>query len=143
MWRSTTNHWHPSDRALQTTDGAVRNLISAFSALAAAAEGMEPPPRSLQALRSALQQAQQPSPAQAAQDRFDRDQRLHAQLLPPATQLAAALLDWWRRPEQQQQDALALAHAAAARSCAYLSCANLGGSGGPAAGQGAGSKRCE
>ena len=67
---------------------------------------------------------------------------LRQRALPPAAHLAAALLDWWRRPEQQQQDALALAQAAAGRCCAYLRCANLGGEGGPAAGQGVGSMRC-
>ena len=68
--------------------------------------------------------------------------QLRQRALPPAARLAAALLDWWRRPEQQQQDALALAQAAAGRSCAYLRCANLGGEGGPTAGQGVGSMRC-
>ncbi|PRW59997.1 Zinc finger MYND domain-containing 19 Q7TSV3 [Chlorella sorokiniana] len=53
-----------------------------------------------------------------------------------------ALLAWWRRPEAQAAAALELAQAAAARSCAYLRCANLGGEGGPAAGQGVGSQRC-
>ncbi|PRW60171.1 hypothetical protein C2E21_1998 [Chlorella sorokiniana] len=38
--------------------------------------------------------------------------------------------------------ALEVAQATAARSCAYLRCANLGGEGGPAAGQGVGSQRC-
>lgn len=63
-------------------------------------------------------------------------------VLPPARSLAAALLDWWRRPEQEAADQLELAQAAATRSCAYLPCANLGGGGGPAAGQGEGSQRC-
>ncbi len=65
-----------------------------------------------------------------------------ALLPPPARRLAAALLAWWRRPKAQPAAALELAQAAAARSCAYLRCANLGGEGGPAAGQGAGSQRC-
>ncbi len=66
-----------------------------------------------------------------------------AALLPqPAQRLAAALLAWWRRPEAPPAAALELAQAAAARSCAYLRCANLGGEGGPGAGQGAGSQRC-
>jgi hypothetical protein len=54
-------------------------------------------------------------------------------------QLAALLQQWWQRPEQVAADRLELAQAAATRSCAYLRCANLGGQGGPAAGQGAGS----
>ncbi len=67
---------------------------------------------------------------------------VQAQVLPPARRAATALLAWWRRPEAQQAAALELAQAAAARSCVYLRCANLGGEGGPAAGQGAGSQRC-
>ena len=57
-------------------------------------------------------------------------------------QLGRALLAWWRRPEAQPEQQLELAQAAAARSCAYLRCGNLGGEGGPAAGQGVGSMRC-
>ncbi|KAI7835833.1 hypothetical protein COHA_010278 [Chlorella ohadii] len=60
----------------------------------------------------------------------------------PARRLAAALLAWWRRPAAQQAAVLESARAAAARSCAYLRCTNLGGEGGPAAGQGTGSKCC-
>ena len=63
-------------------------------------------------------------------------------LLPPARRLAAALLAWWRRPEAPPAAALEAVQAAAARSCAYLRCANLGGEGGPAAGPGGGSQRC-
>ena len=57
-------------------------------------------------------------------------------------QLGQALLAWWRRPEAQPEQQLKLAQAAATRSCAYLRCGNLGGEGGPAAGQGVGSMRC-
>ena len=67
---------------------------------------------------------------------------LQQHLLPPARQLAAALLDWWRRPSAQEEQQLQAARAAAARSCAHLGCANLSGNGGPAAGEGDGSKRC-
>ena len=88
----------------------------------------------LAACLSELADSAAEGPAAAAQ------LRQHA--LPPPARLAAALLDWWRRPEQQQQNALALAQAAAGRSCAYLRCANLGGEGGPEAGQGVGSMRC-
>lgn len=63
-------------------------------------------------------------------------------VMPAALQLAAALLAWWRRPEQQAEAALEVAQAAAARSCAYLRCSNLVAEGGPAAGQGEGSMRC-
>jgi hypothetical protein len=70
---------------------------------------------------------------------------LRTQLQPASTaakDLSAALLDWWRRPEAQQAATLELAQAASHRSCAYLRCANLGGEGGPAAGEGVGSMRC-
>ena len=60
----------------------------------------------------------------------------------PARRLAAALLAWWLRPEAQPAAALEVAQAAVAGSCAYLHCANLGGEGGPMAGQGTGSMRC-
>ncbi|KAI7844407.1 hypothetical protein COHA_002001 [Chlorella ohadii] len=65
--------------------------------------------------------------------------------LPAAARLADLLRQWWQpamQPERHKEAQLALAQAAATRSCAYLHCANLGGEGGPAAGQGAGSKRC-
>lgn len=62
--------------------------------------------------------------------------------LPAARRLATALQAWWGRPSQQQADKLELATAATVRSCAYLCCADLGGEGGSAAGEGAGSKRC-
>ena len=67
---------------------------------------------------------------------------LRLEVLPPARQLAAAYLEWWRCPEQAAEQVLALGRAAAARSCAYLRCANLAAEGGPAAGQGAGSSKC-
>ena len=64
------------------------------------------------------------------------------EMLPAAQPLASALLDWWRQPEQEAGMRLQLAQAAAARSCAYLRCTNLGAEGGPAAGEGVGSMRC-
>jgi len=67
---------------------------------------------------------------------------LQRQVVPPARQLAAALLDWWRRPSAQQEQQLQATRAAAARSCAHLGCAYLSGNGVPAAGEGVGSKRC-
>ena len=56
--------------------------------------------------------------------------------------VAAALLRFWERQQGPSAAPLELAQAAATRSCAYLRCANLGGEGGPAAGQGVGSARC-
>ena len=65
--------------------------------------------------------------------------------LPAVAKLADLLHQWWQpamQPEQHAEAQLVLAQAAATRSCAYLRCANLGGEGGPAAGEGAGSMRC-
>ena len=62
--------------------------------------------------------------------------------LPLLRSLAAALLEYWRRPEAAEAGQLELAQAAAARSCAYLSCANLECEGGPAAGEGVCAKCC-
>ena len=56
--------------------------------------------------------------------------------------LAVLLQQYWALPEQQQMAQLELAQAAAGRSCAYLRCANVAGLGGPATGDGLGSKRC-
>jgi hypothetical protein len=66
-----------------------------------------------------------------------------ADALQPAGAVAAAVQQYWEMPEQQAALRLEAAQAAAARSCAYLQCDNLlGFSGGPAAGEGVGSKRC-
>ena len=100
--------------------------------------GMDKTPELLAAHEAALE-------GLAAMGRSVTDAVAHclpAQVLPPARRLAAALLDWWRRPEAQAAAALELAQAAAVPTCAYLRCANLGGEGGPAAGQGAGNQRC-
>jgi len=62
--------------------------------------------------------------------------------VPPAVRLAAALQQYWQMPEQVAAEQLQLAQAAATRSCAYLRCANVGSTSGPAAGRGSGGKRC-
>ncbi len=108
-----------------------------------------------QLLRAAEDVAQQPAAAagseadaaaavaEAAADRSALNaESIERHCLLPARRLAAALLAWWRRPAAQQAAVLESARAAAARSCAYLRCTNLGGEGGPAAGQGTGSKCC-
>ena len=70
----------------------------------------------------------------------------HASLLRPLLQrtaeLAALMQQYYALPALAAERQLAVAQASAGRSCAYLRCANLGGEGGPAAGQGVGSKRC-
>ena len=113
---------------------AVSLLASAFNGLCRAAIELGPAPSSTAGTRAGtLPQDLTVGTATVTRLKF---------LLPQFRQLAAALLEHWARPEQQQQDALQLAQAAAARSCAYLRCSNVGGEGGPAVGQGAGSQRC-
>ena len=65
-----------------------------------------------------------------------------AGMLPACVQLAAALMAHWREPDQLAASKLEAAQAAAARSCAFLRCASLGGESGPAARQGGFSQRC-
>jgi hypothetical protein len=67
---------------------------------------------------------------------------LQQQVLPKAEALAQLLWQYWQQPEQQAAARLELAQAAATRCCAYLRCSQLGAQGGPAAGEGVGSKRC-
>ena len=69
-------------------------------------------------------------------------QAVPSQLLQQAADLAALMQQYYALPAVAAERQLAVAQAAAGRSCAYLRCANLGGEGGPAAGQGAGSMRC-
>ncbi len=87
----------------------------------------------LAGLRRTIEMAEQGRVPQALR-------QLATQVLPQTAQPAAlAVQHLTPDPEAAQ---LELAQAAAARSCAYLCCANLGGEGGPAAGQGVGSMRC-
>ena len=64
------------------------------------------------------------------------------QLLQPAADLVALMQQYCALPAVDEPQWLALAQAAAGRASAYLCCANQGGQGGSAAGQGASSKRC-
>ncbi|PRW60330.1 hypothetical protein C2E21_1211 [Chlorella sorokiniana] len=57
-------------------------------------------------------------------------------------QAAALMQQYYALPAVAAERQLAVAQAAAGRSCAYLRCANLGGEGRPATGQGLGSMRC-
>jgi hypothetical protein len=68
---------------------------------------------------------------------------LRDEALPPAQALAQHLLQLsQQRPGQLADARLLLAQADATRCCAYLRCAQLDAQGGPAAGEGVGSKRC-
>ena len=82
---------------------------------------------------------------QAARRLRDRPQESlsNAQETERLLQQAAALMQqYYASPTVAAERQLALAQAAAGRSCAYLRCTNLGGEGGPAAGQGVGGMRC-
>jgi hypothetical protein len=59
-----------------------------------------------------------------------------------AARLAAALAKYWEEPAQLAIDRMQYAQVSGTRSCAFLHCGNLRASGGPAAGQGAGFKKC-
>lgn len=80
--------------------------------------------------------------ASAADQRIHTLQRELWALLPQATRVAQLLERWYQLPAQAEPLRLQLARAAGSRACAYLGCANLGGGGGPFAGEGEGSLRC-
>lgn len=63
-------------------------------------------------------------------------------LLQPLAALADLAQQGWQQSGQAAAARLERVQAAAGRSCAYLACSNLGGEGGPAAGQGVGSQQC-
>ena len=73
-------------------------------------------------------------------DAHEALRHLTHEVLPRFAGLAAAVQRCVTPTPEAAQ--LQLAQAAAARSCAYLRCTNLGGEGGPAAGQGIDSQRC-
>lgn len=79
----------------------------------------------------------------AAQSQSAAERRQATQAaLPQAARVAQLLERWFELPQQAAGVRLLLAQAAASRACAYLGCANLGGGGGPFAGEGQGSQRC-
>ena len=117
---------------------ALQALLSA--AAAAAPATAQPLPADLTARLAAARQRLVALVAACKPKQLLR--RIVEEVQPAASELAAALQAFWQLPEQRAAAELALAQAAAGRSCAYLRCANLGGEGGPAAGEGVGSQRC-
>ncbi|EFN51388.1 hypothetical protein CHLNCDRAFT_141006 [Chlorella variabilis] len=110
---------------------------SAAAAAAAAAADLAARLRAAQAGFDALKQeaprpAGQPSFAATGGTTTEEMAGLSRRLLPAAAELAALTRQGWQ----------ASPLAAAARGCAYLACASLGGEGGAEAGQGGGSRRC-
>ncbi len=99
-------------------------------------------------LGTAANTVQEPLQVLLSHDSGDEDgslDQLMVQLRPllqPAAGLAALMQQYYALPAVEQPRQLAVAQAAAGRCCAYLRCANVGGEGGPAAGEGVGSKRC-
>jgi hypothetical protein len=65
-----------------------------------------------------------------------------SELAPQLRRLAELATQAWVLTGRAAESQLARARLAAARSCAYLGCANVAAEGGPAAGQGRGSKKC-
>lgn len=96
----------------------------------------------LEAEGAAVQQALVGAPGTGVRGVFQMLNTRLRQQLAPAVALAAALQEYFDRPQQQAVVRLELARIAATRSCAYLRCANLAAGGGPAAGEGEGSLRC-
>ncbi len=108
-------------------------LVQAVSGAASSAAVSDTPNKLAEQLRAAAQQLQGRL-LEGLSNTQETEQLL---------QHAAALMQqYYALPAVEAERQLALAQAAAGRSCAYLRCANLGGEGGPAAGQGVGSMRC-
>ena len=121
-------------------DGAASVALPGPSLTDRAAAGQQPLPGDLAArLADAQQQLATVLAATAPEQLLSA---FAEQVQPAAAELAAALHAYWQLPEQRAAAELALAQAAAGRSCAYLRCANLGAEGGAATGEGVGSKRC-
>ena len=95
-----------------------------------------------QCARSLRQQRQDMLSGQTADASLADRVAQRRQLLQPAADLAGLVRQHLALPAVEEQRRLAVARAAATRSCAYLRCANVAGQGGPAAGEGAGSSRC-
>lgn len=123
----------------------MRYAFSALASIAGAAKDLPTPvqqqhrcPAAADELSTCIDRLRRAGRAPA-----DAGRKLRQQALPIATHLAGAVVDWRSSDqEQRSKDRLQLARVAAKRSCAYLCCANLGGEGGPAAGEGVGSSRC-
>ena len=142
-------------QAIRAVDGwkaTVSALIEAVPGDSDSAAGMGMPQSvltELQAAKAALNKQQQllltfgagtshgPGNAMVAESSSEL-----RQILQPAAQLGSLLSEWMHSPPKDAERRLKLVRAAAARSCAYLCCANVAQQGGPAAGQGVGSMRC-
>lgn len=129
----------------------LRSFTSLAAAIAAAADSTAAagaPDGLASELRDAAQQFRHLLPQESdltgmsAQEMLLLRHRMPPQLLQQAAHAAALMQQYHALPGVAAERQLALAQAAAGRSCAYLRCAHLGGEGGPAAGQGAGSQRC-
>ncbi|KAL4855288.1 hypothetical protein ACK3TF_004044 [Chlorella vulgaris] len=130
--------------AYQALVHAADDVLAAASggSTAATSEELQAAQRSLKAMVSGLNGDLGVSAGDQASVSASAAKMLREEAQPAAGQLASALLLLWTGPEQRKQAALELAQASAARSCAYLSCSNVCGEGGAAAGQGVGNKRC-
>ncbi len=122
----------------------LQKLLETAGCLAKAAAAMpDGTPSSLaEPLRQSQKRLEQLLSAVSAGPQLVAGGWLQQHLLPAMSHLADLMQQYYALPAVEAERQLALAQAAAGRSCAYLRCTNLGGEGGPAAGQGAGSMRC-
>jgi len=120
----------------------VRRLVKdAVDSLKEAASGGDPS-FSLTQLQSVLQDVRTLERGTGNRSHWSRVLARVPHAVAAPRSVAPLLLDHWCCPVAQEVAQLEMAKAAARRSCAYLRCANLGGEGGPAAGEGVGSMRC-
>ena len=135
-----------ASKLLDSWDGAIASLADAASAAVDSASEVAMP-ESLaaqlkQGAHSLRQQRREVLGGLAAGTSAAKRVSRLRQMLQPAADLAGLVQQHLALPAMEEQRRLALARAAAARSCAYLRCANVAGQGGPAAGEGVGSKKC-
>ena len=135
-----------ANRALAGVDAALLALADAADAAlqGAASSGMPDGLQSqLRAAAASLREQRLAAVGGLAADAPPTERAAQMQqLLQPAADLAALMQQHYALPAIDKPHQLALAQAAAGRCCAYLRCANVEGEGGPAAGEGVGSKRC-
>ena len=131
---------------LDSWDAAVRALADAATDAVGCAEGLPVPDGLAEQLKqgahSLMQRRHELLSSLAASANAAEHRLRQQQLLQAASELAGLVQQWQALPAVKKAGRLALARAAAARSCAYLRCANVVGEGGPAAGQGMGGKKC-
>ncbi|KAI3433890.1 hypothetical protein D9Q98_003692 [Chlorella vulgaris] len=134
--------------ANETATGGARHLLAMSVAQAEAvlaAASLQPAPADEEVVEALLIAIRHGPAALAGSPPVQQALQRLAERLGTADEGSAAAASLHAAPlqhEPQPGDGLQLAQVAATRSCAFLHCANLAGEGGPASGQGAGSRRC-